>query len=147
MSKYKVLNNNTEQDFLFHLDSNNNPVIDDLVFEVENTSTKEIYRIQCYSINPEVEDTIRISFDKLLQNSPLEDSTASEYEEVAYGFYDTDGGVLEIVEDLVEDLLLQDIVVKAIFTHYIPYARVDKHGVENPYEATLQEVLDKFIKE
>lgn len=145
-NKYRVLNDNAEQDFLFHKDSNGNPVIDDLVFEVENQDTGDIYRVVAYTVNPDVEDTIRISFDKLVQNSPLEDSVASEYEEVAYGFYDDSGNIInEEAEEDLEDMMLQNMVVRAIFEHYMEYAREDEYGKPNPHEATLQEVLDKVF--
>ena len=116
---YKVI---AEQDQVvaIHRDENENIVIDDLQFEVEDLNTGKQYRVVAYSLQDGT-DNIRLSFD--LWNN--EDEC---FEEIGYGFYDSDGGIIgDSAGEDIEDTELQDKVVEQIFDYMLPTFRTVKN--------------------
>lgn len=129
----------SDNEFYYELDENGNPIINDFVFEFEETKTNNIYRVSAYSLQDGT-DTIRVSFDLLDREAVGDTNNFNEnYEEVAYGFYDDNGNL--IVEDAgcdLDDTVLQEAVIRTIFDHYVDYSR---RG-ENPNILDLQHVLN-----
>lgn len=123
---YEIINI-VDQILDVHKDDEGNIVIDDMQFEVADTDKNKEYRIVAYSLQDGT-DNIRVSFD--LWNN--EDEC---YEEIGYGFYDSDGGqITESAGEDLEDLKLQEAVIGRIF------------AVTLPYLSTVRD-LDQFLKE
>lgn len=129
----------SDNEFYYELDESKTPIINNFVFEFEDTKTNNIYRVSAYSLQDGT-DSIRVSFDLLDKEAVGDTNNFNEnYEEVAYGFYDDDGNL--IVEDAgcdLEDTILQETVIRTIFDHYVDYAR---RGA-NPNTLALQHVLN-----
>lgn len=129
----------SDNEFYYELDESKTPIINDFVFEFEDTKTNNIYRVSAYSLQDGT-DNIRVSFDLLNREMAEKENNFNEnYEEVAYGFYADDGYL--VVEDAgcdLDDTVLQEVVVRTIFDHYVDYVR---RG-ENPNILDLQHVLN-----
>ena len=114
MKMYKI--NLDDQVIVVHRDENNNIVIDDYQYEVEDLNTGKQYRIVAYSLQDGT-DNIRLSFD--LWNN--EDEC---FEEQDYCFFDSDGGQTDGTEgEYVEDETLFNKVVDRLFNVDIPTFR------------------------
>ena len=110
---YKVINN-TDQNVFAHKDEEGNIVLDDYTFEIEDCNTGKQYRVDAYSLQDGT-DNIRVSFD--LWND--EDEC---YEEIGYGFYDSDGGqIAESAGEDLDDLELQEKVISRLFDYDMPF--------------------------
>lgn len=110
---YKVLVDN-EQFIAVHRDEEENIVVDDYQYEVEDLSTGKQYRISAYSLQDGT-DNIRVNFDLWNQEDGC-------FEEAGYGFYDSDGGqIAESAGEDLDDLELQEKVISRLFDYDIPF--------------------------
>ena len=116
----------TDNEFYYFINENGEVIISDFTFEFENEETKDIYRVVAYSLQDGT-DHVRVSFDLLDREIAERDNNFNEnYEEVAYGFYSTDGTlVAESAGCDLEDKNIQSAVVKLIFDHYVDEAKND----------------------
>ena len=109
---YKVIAED-DQVIVAHRDENDNVVLDDYQYEVEDLNTGKQYRVVAYSLQDGT-DNIRVSFD--LWND--EDEC---YEEIGYGFYDSDGGqVAESAREDLKDIELQSRITDRLFSYDLP---------------------------
>ena len=113
-----------DNEFYYYINENGEVIITDFVFEFEDDKTKNIYRVVAYSLQDGT-DHVRVSFDLLDREIAERDNNFNEnYEEVAYGFYSTDGTlVTESAGEDLEDKDIQNAVVKLIFDHYVDEAK------------------------
>ena len=110
---YKIINE-ADQYVYAHKDEEGNIVLDDYTFEIEDCNTGKQYRVGAYSLQDGT-DNIRVSFD--LWND--EDEC---YEEIGYGFYDSDGGqIAESAGEDLDDLELQEKVINRLFDYDMPF--------------------------
>ena len=110
---YKVLTDN-EQVIAVHRDEEENIVIDDYQYEVEDLNTGKQYRISVYSLQDGT-DNIRVNFDLWNQEDGC-------FEETGYGFYDSDGGqIAESAGEDLDDLELQEKVISRLFDYDMPF--------------------------
>lgn len=115
---YKIINE-VDQYVYAHRDEEGNIVLDDYTFEVEDTNTGKQYRITAYSLQDGT-DNIRVSFDLWNEDEEC-------YEEIGYGFYDSDGGqICDPAGEDIEDLELQNKVTEKLFDYMLPTFRVEK---------------------
>ena len=123
---YKVISE-YDQVIAVHRDEEENIVIDDYQYEVEDLNTGKQYRIVAYSLQDGT-DNIRVSFDLWNQEDGC-------FEEVGYGFYDSDGGqIAESAGEDLDDLELQEKVINRLFNYDMPF-----------FANTVD--LDKFLEE
>lgn len=123
---YKVISE-YDQVIAVHRDEEENIVIDDYQYEVEDLNTGRQYRIVAYSLQDGT-DNIRVSFDLWNQEDGC-------FEEAGYGFYDSDGGqIAESAGEDLDDLELQEKVVNRLFDYDMPF-----------FATTVD--LDKFLEE
>ena len=123
---YKIINE-ADQYVYAHRDEEGNIVLDDYTFEVEDTNIGKQYRIVAYSLQDGT-DNIRVSFDLWNEDEEC-------YEEIGYGFYDSDGGqICDSAGEDIEDLELQNKVTEKLFDYMLPTFSTVKD-------------LDEFLKE
>ena len=112
---YKIINE-ADQYVYAHRDEEGNIVLDDFTFEVEDTNIGKQYRIIAYSLQDGT-DNIRVSFDLWNEDEEC-------FEEIGYGFYDSDGGqICDSAGEDIEDLELQNKVTEKLFDCILPTFR------------------------
>ena len=112
---YKIINE-ADQYVYAHRDEEGNIVLDDFTFEVEDTNIGKQYRVVAYSLQDGT-DNIRVSFDLWNEDEEC-------YEEIGYGFYDSDGGqICDSAGEDIEDLELQNKVTEKLFDCILPTFR------------------------
>ena len=124
---YKVINN-TDQNVFAHRDEEGNIVLDAYTFEIKDCNTGKQYRVDAYSLQDGT-DNIRVSF-------ALWNDENKCYEEIGYGFYDSDGGqIAESAGEDIEDTKLQTAVIGRLFGFDIPVFSTTRE---------LEEVLKEY---